>query len=62
MPIERLILGLNVVEELIQGQPECLALTLIPLLSSTIAVSTEQAQTRVSFVQTPKDSRHLGRL
>lgn len=62
IPIERPLLGFNVVEELIQGQPERLVPTLVSLLSSAIAVSSEQAQTLVSFVQTPEHSGQWGQL
>ncbi len=62
IPIERPLLGFNVVEELIQGQPERLVPTLVSLLSSAIAVSSEEAQTLVGFVQTPEHPTEWGRL
>lgn len=62
IPIERPLLGFNVVEELIQGQPEGLVPTLVSLLSSTIAVSSEEAKNLVSFVQTPEQCAQWGRL
>lgn len=62
MPLERPILGFSVVKELIEGRPEHLAPTLISLLSSAIAVSSEQAQSFVSFELTPKESRHFRQL
>ncbi len=43
IPIEKPLLGFNVVEELIQGQPERLVPTLVSLPSSAIAVSSEEA-------------------
>lgn len=60
LPIERPLLGFNVVEELIQGQPECLVPTLVSLLSRAIVVSNEKAQTLVNFVQTPEPRRWWG--
>lgn len=62
LPIERPLLGFNVVEELIQGQPERLVPTLVSLLSGAIAVSSEKAQTLVNFVQTPEPRIWWGQL
>ncbi|KAI4882368.1 hypothetical protein NFI96_008891, partial [Prochilodus magdalenae] len=53
-PIEGPLLGFNIMEELIQGQPERLIPTLINLLCSAISVPSDKAQNIVNFVQTKK--------
>lgn len=62
MPIERPLLGFNVVEELIQGQPERLMPTLTTLLAGAINVPSEKAQTLVKVIRTADEDEEGGRL
>ena len=62
MPLERPLLGFNVVEELILGQPEKLIPTLITLLCGAISITSEKAEAIVSCVSTTKPSMQRGRL
>ena len=52
LPLERPLLGFNVLEELIQGQPECLIPTLVSLLGGAVSIASSEARTLVNFVQT----------
>ncbi len=61
MAIERPLLGFNVIEELIQGQPERLIPTLSILLSGNIDVPSEKAQTLIEVIQTAEEEEE-GRL
>ncbi len=55
MPIERPLLGFNVIEELIQGQPEQLMQTLTTLLAGAIDVPNEKAQTLIEVIRTAEE-------
>ncbi|KAL0192074.1 hypothetical protein M9458_010370, partial [Cirrhinus mrigala] len=61
MPIERPLLGFNVIEELIQGQPEQLMQTLTALLAGAIDVPNEKAQTIIDVIWTTEEDE-CGRL
>ncbi|KAL1269483.1 hypothetical protein QQF64_031772 [Cirrhinus molitorella] len=52
LQIERPLLGFNVVEELIQGQPERLMPTLVSLLAEAIDVPSTKARSLINVVQT----------
>lgn len=54
--LERPLLGLNMLEEMIQGQPEKLIPTLIILLWNAMLIPAEKAELLVSFIQTDKPS------
>ncbi|KAJ8352081.1 hypothetical protein SKAU_G00235570 [Synaphobranchus kaupii] len=62
LPLERLLLGFNVLEELIQGQPEQLMPTLFTLLFGAIPIPTDKANAIVRSVQTMRPSVQQGRL
>ncbi len=55
MSIERPLLGFNVIEELIQRQPEQLMQTLTALLVGAIDVSNEKAQTLIEVIRTTEE-------
>ncbi|KAL0163570.1 hypothetical protein M9458_039323, partial [Cirrhinus mrigala] len=61
MPTERPLLGFNVIEELIQGQPEQLMQTLTALLAGAIDVLNEKAQTIIDVIRTTEEDE-CGRL
>ncbi|KAJ3606050.1 hypothetical protein NHX12_028093 [Muraenolepis orangiensis] len=52
LAMERPLVGFNVLEEIIQGQPERLICTLVKLLCDAISVPVEKAKAIVSFIQT----------
>lgn len=52
--LERPLLGFNVLEEMIQEQPEKLIPTLIGLLSNAMVIPAEKAELLVNFIQTDK--------
>lgn len=60
--MERPLLGFNVLEQLIEGQPEQLAPTMAKLLCDAISVSSEKAKTIVSYIQTTRLTMQHGRL
>ncbi len=55
MSIERPLLGFNVIEELIQRQPEQLMQTLTALLAGAIDVPNEKAQTLIEVIRTAEE-------
>ncbi len=55
MSIERPLLGFNVIEELIQRQPEQLMQTLTALLAGAIDVPNEKAQTLIEVIRTTEE-------
>lgn len=55
MPIERQLLGFNVIEELIQGQPEQLMQTLTTLLAGAIDVPNKKAQPLIEAIRTAEE-------
>ncbi|KAL1272216.1 hypothetical protein QQF64_028078 [Cirrhinus molitorella] len=61
MPIERPLLGFNVIEELIQGKPEQLMQTLTTLLAGAIDVPNEKAQTLIEVIRTGEEGEGGGR-
>lgn len=62
MKMEKPLIGFNVLEQLIEGQPEWLMPTLTNLLCNTISVPSEKAEAIVSFIQTVEPSMPLGHL
>lgn len=60
--MERPLIGFNMLEQLIEGQPEQLAPTLAKLLCNAIFASSENAKTIVSYIQTARLSMQQGRL
>ncbi|KAJ3606048.1 hypothetical protein NHX12_028091 [Muraenolepis orangiensis] len=62
LAMERPLVGFNVLEEIIQGQPERLICTLVKLLCDAISVPVEKAKAIVSFIQTVEPSTSQGRL
>lgn len=62
MPIERPLLGFNLVEELIQGQSEQLMPTLTSLLAGAIDIPCEKAQTLVKVIQAAEEDNGHGHL
>lgn len=50
--MEKPLVGFNVLEHLIEGQPERLIPTLTTLLRNAICVSANKAEAIVSFIQT----------
>ncbi len=60
-PIERPLLCFNVIEELIQEQPEQLMQTLTALLAGAIDVPNEKAQTLIEVIRTAEEDE-CGRL
>ncbi len=55
MSIERPLLGFNVIEELIQRQPEQLMQTLTALLAGAIDVQNKKAQTLIEVIRTTEE-------
>ncbi|KAJ8010531.1 hypothetical protein DPEC_G00076050 [Dallia pectoralis] len=62
MPIERPLLGFNLVEALIQGQSEQLMPTLTSLLAGAIDIPHEKAQTLVKVIQAAEEENGAGHL
>ncbi|KAL6483733.1 hypothetical protein MHYP_G00086050 [Metynnis hypsauchen] len=62
LPLERPLLGFNVIEELIRGQPERVMPTLVNLLSGAVSISSSEAKTLVNYIQTRKSISSEGRL
>lgn len=62
LALERPLLGFNVLEEMIQEQPEKLIPALIVLLCNAMVIPTEKAELLVSFIQADKPSVQCGRL
>ncbi|KAI3375565.1 hypothetical protein L3Q82_003895 [Scortum barcoo] len=62
LTMDRPLVGFNVLEQLIEGQPQSLAPTLTKLLHNAISVPNEKAETIVSFIQTTELSVSPGRL
>ncbi len=62
LPLERPLIGFNVVEMVIQGKPERLVPTLTRLLGGAMFIPYDTAQTIVQFVQTKKTVAPQGRL
>ncbi|KAL7882789.1 hypothetical protein SRHO_G00004470 [Serrasalmus rhombeus] len=62
LPLERPLLGFNVIEELIRGKPERVMPTLVSLLSGAVSISSSEAKTLVNFVQIRKPISSEGRL
>ena len=62
MPIARPLLGFNIVEELIQGQPEQLLPTLTSLLAGAINVPNEKVEALVEVVRNVEEEYGNGRL
>lgn len=60
--LERPLLGFNVLEEMIQEQPEKLIPTLIGLLSNAMVIPAEKAELLVNFIQTDKPTVQCGHL
>lgn len=62
LPLERPLLGFNVLEELVQVQPERFIPALITLLCVASSVPIDKAKTTVSCMQTIKPNVQQGRL
>lgn len=62
LPMDKPLVGFNVLEQLIGGQPEWLIPMLVTLLHNAICVSPEKAKAIVSFIQTVEPSMSQGRL
>lgn len=60
--LERPILGFNVLEEVIQKQPERFVPTLTSLLCNAMSIPTEKAELLVNFIQTDRPSVQNERL
>jgi hypothetical protein len=60
LPLERPLLGFNVLEELVQGHPERLIPTLITLLCGAISVPIDKTKAIVSCMQTVKPNVQQG--
>ena len=61
LPLERPLLGFNVLEQLISNQPERLVPVLVNLLCNAISVPSEKAEAIVSFIQTARPVMQQGR-
>lgn len=62
LPMDKPLVGFNVLEQIIEGQPEQLMSTLVALLRNAICVSPEKAEAIVSFIQTAEPNLSQGRL
>ncbi|KAJ7986951.1 hypothetical protein DPEC_G00333700 [Dallia pectoralis] len=62
LALERPLLGFNVLEEMIQEQPEKLISTLVVLLCKALCIPAEKAELMVNFIQTSKPLVECGRL
>lgn len=62
LTMERPLIGFNVLEQLIEGQPERIMPTLTKLLCDAICVAGEKAEAIVSFIQTAEPKMPQGRL
>lgn len=62
LTMERPLIGFNVLEQIVEGQPEQLIPTLTKLLCNAIRVPSEKAEAIVSFIQTAEPSMPQGRL
>ncbi|KAI5618477.1 hypothetical protein C0J50_22065 [Silurus asotus] len=62
LTLERPLLGFNVLEEMIQAQPEQLVPTFTTLLCNAMLISTDKAQLLVSFIQASKPSVQCGHI
>lgn len=62
LALERPLLGFNVLEEMIQKQPEKLISTLVVLLCNALGIPAEKAELMVSFIQASKPSVQCGLL
>lgn len=60
--LERPLLGINVLEEMIEGQPEKLIPVLISLLCNALSLSSEKSELLVNFIQTNKPELQEGRI
>ncbi len=62
LALERPLLGFNVLEEMIQEQPEKLISTLVVLLCNALCIPAEKAELMVNFFQASKPSVQYGHL
>ncbi len=62
LALERPLLGFNVLEEMIQEQPEKLISTLVVLLCNALCIPAEKAELMVNFIQASKPSVQYGHL
>lgn len=60
--MDKPLLGFNVLEQIIGGQPEQLIPTLVILLRNAISIPSEKAKAMVSFIQAGESSMPQGRL
>lgn len=62
LPMDKPLIGFNVLEQIIEGQPERLIPTLVTLLCNAICLPPEKAEVVVSFIQTAEQNVHPSRL
>lgn len=62
LPMDKPLIGFNVLEQMIEGQPERLIPTLVTLLCNAICLPPEKAEVIVSFIQTVEPNMTQGRL
>lgn len=60
--LDKPLIGFNVLEQIIEGQPERLMPTLVTLLCNAICLPPEKAEVMVSFIQTVEPNVTQGRL
>ncbi|CAI5670877.1 unnamed protein product [Oreochromis niloticus] len=62
LSMDKPLIGFNVLEQIIEGQPERLIPTLVTLLCNAICLPPEKAEVVVSFIQTVEPNLTQGRL
>lgn len=62
LSMDKPLIGFNVLEQIIEGQPERLIPTLVTLLCNAICLPPEEAEVVVSFIQTAERNVSHGRL
>ncbi|CAI5677437.1 unnamed protein product, partial [Oreochromis niloticus] len=62
LPMDKPLIGFNVLEQIIEGQPERLIPILVTLLCNAICLPPEKAEVIVSFIQTVEPNLTQGRL
>ncbi|CAI5636989.1 unnamed protein product [Oreochromis niloticus] len=62
LPMDKPLIGFNVLEQITEGQPERLIPTLVTLLRNAICLPPEKAEVVVSFIQTVEPNMTQGRL
>lgn len=62
LPLERPLLGFNVLEEVVREQPEKLIPTLVTLLCNAMSIPADKAELLVNFIQTDKNKLQSKRI